>query len=85
MRRLPDNLDRDEAAMRTCLYSMFSDKQCPKALAWMAALCAAAGRGGDAEQWLVELISAVVFAESQRDPMNAQREPMQRRHVTGPS
>lgn len=64
MRRLPDNLDRDEAAMRTCLYSMFSDKQCPKALAWMAALCAASGNAVEAEQWLVELIGAMVFVKA---------------------
>lgn len=50
--------------MRTCLYSMFSTEQCPKALAWMAALCAATGHGGDAEQWLVELIEAVVFVKT---------------------
>lgn len=61
MRRLPDNRSINEAAMRTCLYSMFSTEQCPKALAWMAALCAANGKGVDAEQWLVELIESVLF------------------------
>lgn len=61
MRRLPDNLTTTETAMRTCLYSMPSTEPSPKALAWMAALCAAAGHGFDAEQWLVELIGAVVF------------------------
>jgi len=63
MRRLPDNRTTNEAAMRTCLYSMFSTEQCPKALAWMAALCAATGNRVDAEQWLVELIGTVVFAQ----------------------
>jgi hypothetical protein len=64
MRRLPDNRASEEAAMWTCLYSMFSTKQCPKALAWMAALCAATGRGSDAEQWLVELIGTMVFVQT---------------------
>jgi hypothetical protein len=64
MRRLPDNRSTNETAMRTCLYSMFSTEQCPKALAWMAALCAATGHGGDAEQWLVELIETVVFVKT---------------------
>jgi hypothetical protein len=64
MRRLPDNLSFDEAAMRTCLYSMFSTEQCPKALAWMAALCASTGNGVEAEQWLHELIEAVVFTKT---------------------
>ena len=62
MRRLPDNRTTNEAAMRTCLYFMFSTEQCPKALAWMAALCAATGNRVDAEQWLVELIGTMVFA-----------------------
>lgn len=42
---------------------MYSNKQCPKALAWMAALCAASGRGHDAQGWLVELIGVIVLSE----------------------
>jgi len=59
MRRLPDNLV--PAMKPLCFYSMFSAEQCPKALAWMAALCASTGRGHDAEQWLIELIESVLF------------------------
>jgi hypothetical protein len=64
MRRLPDNLALDETAMRTCLYSMFSTEQCPKALAWMAALSVANGNYQDAEAWIHELIEALVFAKT---------------------
>lgn len=60
MRRLPDNLML-ETAVKTYPYSMYSNEQCPKALAWMAALCVASGHGRDAQTWLVELIGAVVF------------------------
>ena len=48
-------------------YSMYSTAQCPKALAWMAALSAATGRNRDAQTWLVELISAVVFVREQTE------------------
>lgn len=64
MRRLPDNLALDETAMRTCLYSMFSTEQCPKALAWMAALSVANGNYQDAEAWIHELIETLVFAQA---------------------
>lgn len=58
MLRLRDN------PMTPCLYSMYSAEQCPKALAWMAALCAATGKCTDAEAWLIELIGAVVFVKT---------------------
>ncbi len=47
-------------------YSMFAAEQCPKALAWMAALALAAGRTQDARGWMVELIGAVVLTERAR-------------------
>lgn len=52
--------------MQTRAYSMFATEQCPKALAWMAALSAATGRGLDAEAWLVELVGALVFTAQAR-------------------
>lgn len=65
MQGLPDNPITEEpftsAPVTTCKYSMFSSTQCPKALAWMASLALATGRREDAEQWLVELIGAVLF------------------------
>lgn len=58
--------------MKACNYSMFSASQCPKALSWMAALALAAGKTEDAEQWVVELIGALLFrvtsAESASSP-----------------
>lgn len=63
MQGLPDKRDPEETPVKTCAYSMFSSAQCPKALAWMAALSLAAGRPGDAETWLVELIAAVLFRQ----------------------
>lgn len=60
MLRLSDN------PMPACRYSMFATEQCPKALAWMAALCAVTDRSRDAGQWLVELIGAVVLVRGHR-------------------
>lgn len=57
MLRLSDN------PMLACRYSMFAAEQCPKALAWMAALALAAGRTADAQAWMVELISAMVLVK----------------------
>lgn len=47
--------------MQARRYSMFAAEQCPKALAWMAALCAATGRDDDAVAWLVELMGVIVL------------------------
>ncbi len=49
--------------MQACRYSMFAAEQCPKALAWMAALALAAGKPIDAHAWFVELMSAVVLVK----------------------
>jgi hypothetical protein len=64
MQGLPDNPVPEELPkdpVTPCKYSMFSARQCPKALAWMASLALAADRREDAEQWLVEAIGALVF------------------------
>ena len=60
MLRLSDN------PMLACRYSMFAVEQCPKALAWMAALCLAVDNVNDAETWLIELIGAVVLVKNVR-------------------
>lgn len=57
MLRLSDN------PMPACRYSMFAAEQCPKALAWMAALCVVTDNMKDAEQWMIELIGAVVLVK----------------------
>jgi hypothetical protein len=61
MQGLPDNPGPEETPVTTCKYSMFSTSQCPKALSWMASLALAAGQVEDAENWLVELIGAMLF------------------------
>lgn len=48
-------------------YSVFSSEQCPRALALMAGLCVACGNNGDANQWLVELVGAVVLSRQRAD------------------
>ncbi len=52
--------------MTPCRYSMFAAEQSPLALAWMASLALAAGKKGDAQAWMVELISAMVFVQNAR-------------------
>ena len=64
MQRLPDNPVSAHPTMLTRAYSMYSSEQCPKALAWMAALCFAAGRQTDAQAWLVELIGVAMFTRA---------------------
>lgn len=64
MQGLPDNPAPDDATVKACTYSMFSASQCPKALSWMAALALAAGKTEDAEQWVVELIGALLFSRA---------------------
>jgi hypothetical protein len=71
MRRLPDNpawiavlaLDEPVGDATTDVRPVktFCHSPSPKALAWMAALCAATGRMGDAEAWLVELIGEMLL------------------------
>lgn len=52
--------------MTPCRYSMFAAEQCPKALAWMAALALATGKTADARSWLVELMGAIVLVKAAR-------------------
>lgn len=42
---------------------MLAAEQCPKALAWMAALCLASRNVRGAETWLIELIGVMVLKE----------------------
>lgn len=72
MHGLPDNPAAEtpsEAPVTTCKFSMFSTAQSPMTLAWMASLALAAGRREDAENWLVEMIGALLFRAN--DPAEA--------------
>ena len=66
-------------------YSMFSSTQCPKALAWMASFALAAGKREDAEQWLVEMIGAVLFRVSEPGEASALDHPAPRSDTAGMS
>jgi hypothetical protein len=58
MLRLSDN------PMQACRIPMLAAEQCPKALAWMAALCLAGGDTIQATAWMTELIGQVVWVKT---------------------